>query len=246
MSSKFPNFVAKFTSFKSDNNMILNYIFSRGYGWRLGVNAKQSFSTHLEEQDSDQITDSMKKDFKLMFENEHDLLGIPVIGTCSGEYADKVFLYKISEKSRTASFNDVDFAIKQQLMTPQRVQDPITNLMFYWNYCMKIESLSIKDSVSTYFDSMSDKNNGSFVKLIDKLKISGTINYKTSAFELSRVSTENKNNFDSLVAEHNIRVTSEYPLLIVAPFDSDKDNFNLSYIAYEAPVKVLWTYDMSE
>lgn len=246
MSSKFPNFVAKFTSFKSDNNMILNYIFSRGYGWRLGVNAKQSFSTHLEEQDSDQITDSMKKDFKLMFENEHDLLGIPVIGTCSGEYADKVFLYKISEKSRTASFNDVDFAIKQQLMTPQRVQDPITNLMFYWNYCMKIESLSIKDSVSTYFDSMSDKNNGSFVKLIDKLKISGTINYKTSAFELSRVSTENKNNFDSLVAEHNTLVTSQDPSLIVAPVDIDKDNFNLSYIAYESPVKVLWTYDMSE
>lgn len=256
--SEFSDFISAYDDFKTNNNLTIDYINSRGYGWRLGVNAKEAFAKHLEEQDTDQFTDVMKQNFKNIFEKGHDMLGIEVLGTCSGDYANKVFLYKITERTKKGTLNDVAFSSHTTLFTPARVQDPITNMMFYWNYCLKPESLSLTDSKNNSMkDSRVDANIGQFVFKKDLDMTSGMINYKTSGFDLSRVSNENVLITNDTIDKYNKLIasagasggtstsgSSSSMLPKPNPIELKNENYNLTYIAYESPVKVFWEYEL--
>ena len=255
--SKFSDFISSYDDFKTNNKINIDYINSRGYGWRLGVNAKSAFSKHLEEQDTDQFTDDMKSKFKNIFEKGHDMLGIEVLGTCSGDYANKVFLYKIAEHKKTCTLNNVEFKSYSKLLEPKRVQDPITSMMFYWNYCLKPENLSVKDTKGNVMtDSRAKENLGQFVLNNDSEMISGSVNYKTGEFYLSRTTNNNVITTDDTIAKYNKLIasggssgssssgSSSGNVPKPDPVALTTENYNLTYIAYESPVKVIWEYEL--
>ena len=255
--SKFSDFISSYDDFKTNNKINIDYINSRGYGWRLGVNAKSAFSKHLEEQDTDQFTDDMKSKFKNIFEKGHDMLGIEVLGTRSGDYANKVFLYKIAEHKKTCTLNNVEFKSYSKLLEPKRVQDPITSMMFYWNYCLKPENLSVKDTKGNVMtDSRAKENLGQFVLNNDSEMISGSVNYKTGEFYLSRTTNNNVITTDDTIAKYNKLIasggsssssssgSSSGNVLKPDPVALTTENYNLTYIAYESPVKVIWEYEL--
>jgi hypothetical protein len=275
MSTKFGDFIAKFNQYKDEKSFTVNYVESRAYGWKLGTNVKTEFSKHLEEEWPD-APSLMKQNFKLLFEYGHDLLGIPVVGTCSGDNANKVFLLKITEKKYSTSFNNVEFKIKDSIITKEKVRCPITNDLFYWVCSIKMDSLNMNDSIASYHDSYSSGYKGNILnKLYEDKKIDSndykgvyvhsTINYQTGEIELSRNSDVNIKLLDDIIEKYKKLKSSgggsgsgsggDSGTTSTTSNDStstedenitkDSDNYSVSCIVYQSPVKKLWEYEMT-
>ena len=188
MSNDYGKLASAFNQFKSENDLSISFAESRGYGWRIGTEVKALLQPSLDDEEG--FEDYVKQEFRNQFEEGHDMFGIPIIGTISGQHSRKLYLYNIAKKDLVSvleeekeldsdtpgydSKTNIIFGVRQTLFKQMRVKDPITNAMFYWPYAMQPESMYIKEYKESlgdhypYQDSMTDRNSGSFILSLKK------------------------------------------------------------------------------
>ena len=105
-------------------------------------------------------------------------------------------------------------------------------------------------------DSRAKENLGQFVLNNDSEMISGSVNYKTGEFYLSRTANNNVITTDDTIAKYNKLIASGGSSSSSSsgsssgnvpkpdPVALTTENYNLTYIAYESPVKVIWEYEL--
>lgn len=257
--SKFSEFVSDFNTFKDENNLTISYVDSRGYCWRIGENVKSSFSTHLENEWPD-APEVRKQEFKNIFETGNDMLGIPIAGTCSGDYSNTIYLLKATEKKNNTTINDVSFKVNKNIFDKTKVKCPITNQLFYMICYIKLNSISINDSSDTYNDEFSGNYKGNIlnskyssnkIQNNDNNGVSmyGTIDYKNCNINISRSSDKNIVLLEQLIAELSSPSSggsssgSSTSTPAPAPVE-DSDNLKINFTTYENPLNLIWKFSI--
>ena len=249
--SHFVKFIREFYDFKNTIDWKHSYQETRGYGWRMSDSIREEFSNHLEKEWPD-ASQTLKDNFSYMFVDEHDLVGVQIIGKCSD---NKVYLLQATEKTLTFNINDFAIFDKDSIYTPHRLKCPVTNKQFNWPFAIKVGSFLIKDSVREYYDIMDAKKWGVITWDADKspyidLYISGKVNYKTGNLLLQRYHKINEDQYDLLLAAQTAPSSqggssgsaSSTPAVI---YKKDKDAITITFTVYDDPVKILWEYDMT-
>lgn len=249
--SNFIPFVSEFSKYRDSVNWQYSHDDTRCYGWRISNSAKEDFVAHLETE-WPEAPDNVKSNFNSMFQNENDLLGIQVLGTCLG---NKVYLLKATEKKKIFSLSSFGCFGSNDIYTPQKLSCPVTNKKFLWPMSIKPSSIIIKDSVREYYDVGEKRNWGLITFDMDKyplnnLYISGKVNYKTGLFLLERYSKVNEDQYDILLKKQSAggsssvggAASSSVPTVI---YKKNVDNIQFEFVVYENPVKIVWEYEIS-
>lgn len=267
MASKFANVVSAFNKFKDDNNLMLSYNQTRGYGWRIGENLKQELMQHIDNEWPD-APEKNKNDFKMVFQDGNDFLGIPILGTVGGDKTNKLFLLKAKRHAHSTQFKDVLWKKIESIVNGKKLKCPVTNRMFDWHLVIAPESLKIKDSNNEYIDIPSDKTRGKIsYKQYEEKKVNtndvhgvsvfGLVNYKTGIVEISRNDDQNAELLEELIEEHNTAPAggsgsdsgsgsgsdSDSSTEKKPPVYHFTDDFNINCEIYTEPISIVWTFD---
>ncbi len=255
--SDFAPFIEKFNKYKENANLKYTHNESKMYGWRFSDDVKRDFSSHLPNEWPD-APDDIKANFNSMFEKEHDLMGIQVIGSCSGK---TIYLLKATEKKKTFSLSSFACFGSNDIYTPSKLTCPVTNKQFNWPISIKMGSFYIKDSLREYYDTSEKVNWGLITFDMDKYQlddvyVSGKINYKTGLVLFERYTKTNEEQYDDLLSKQAATSSgtdssgnsssgnnSPAPTII---YEKDVDDIQIEFVVYENPVKVVWQYTIGE
>jgi hypothetical protein len=254
--SHFPQFVEKFNKFRDNYGLEMKYIEAKKYGWRIGSDAKADLEVHIEEV-WPEAEQKQKDNFRLMFQQGRDLLGIQILSIMPGT---KMYLLELNEKTYSTSFEIYQFWENKIHNQPQ-VKCPVLNSNFYWPIDIKIESLNITDSNKEYFDINEDSITGAitynsikFPHNDNKVYVNGKINYKSGILTVTRFSKKNDETYDKLLAKQSGGGSGsgsgsgsgggsggQQEILY-----KEKDILKVSYTTYVGPVKKIFEYDINE
>jgi len=246
--SHFPDFIASLEQFKQDNDIKLSYAESRRYGWRLGSEAKSDLQEHIEETWPD-ADPQQKENFKLMFEPGRDLMGIQILSIIPG---NTVYLLESTEKSHLTSCTIAQFW-ENKIYAQQTMKCPILKSNFYWPIAIKIGSVNIKDSSKEYFDINENASSGAItynsnIYTSKDVYVNGKLDYKSGLMTLTRFSKKNDETYDKLLAKQGSGGSSGGSGSSSGGaseiFTKDSDNLNISFIAYEGPVKKIFEFSI--
>ena len=265
--SKFPDFVNQFNKYRDSCKWDYGYDATRIYGWRIPNSVKNNFVPHLENEWPDAPAD-LKNNFHIMFEPDHDMVGVNVIGSCSG---DTLYLIKATERKIKTTIELGCFS-NSSILKPSSSMDPVTRKELYWPMQIKIGSILVKDSQSGMeYSDIHETMPWGFVTWdanryppqiydYEKVYISAKVNYKTGAFYLERYTKLNEENYDYLLEhqrDNSNSGDSESGGDIDAPGDSgaesgedleykvkDVDTVSVEFTAYTGPFQIVWEYKL--
>ena len=262
--SAYSSFVMEFDNWKSSNEITDN----GRYGWKLGSNAQAQFKKHLDDEGGDLFDATVKQRFVSMFDKNQSMMGINVLGIDTVN-KNKVYLYKISEGQNHVTINDVKFLAEKELFSKKLLKDPMGGYIS-WKYVIKEKSVTLKDSKNSYTDSADDEEKGSFLGNDNGISVWGNVNYVNGKLTIHRLSNNNANNaskleeqYEKVLSTNISSLTSSYSsvsglsnssssgsavgqMLNLNKITLDKDNFDVTYTTYIAPLTIVWEYTISE
>ena len=124
-----------------------------------------------------------------------------------------------------------------------------------WKYAIKEKSVTLKDSKNSYTDSADDEEKGSFLGNDNGISVWGNVNYVNGKLTIHRLSNNNANNASSLTSSYSSGSGSSSSsssnstvgqILNLNKITLDKDNFDVTYTTYIAPLTIVWEYTISE
>ena len=266
--SHFPDFVNKFNKFRDSYNWDFSYEATRIYGWRVSSSVKNDFVPHLENEWPD-APENLKKNFHEMFEPDHDMIGVNVIGSCSG---NTVYLLKATEKKIKKTIEIGCFAHEELLKTAQSMC-PVIKKNFAWPLQIKIGSVLVKDSQSSMeFTDTHEVMPWGFITWdgnryppqiydYEKVYISAKINYKTGNIWLERYTTLNEENYDYLLEHQKDNSGDGESGGDAGDVGSssgseggedveikvkDVDTVTVEFTAYTGPYSIIWEYELPQ
>jgi len=259
--SHFPDFVNQFNKYKDSCDWKQDYNETRIYGWRIPNSIKNDFVPHLENE-WPEAPENLKNSFHEMFEQDHDMIGVNVIGSCSG---NKLYLLKATEKKIKTTIELGCFA-GSSILKPSSSIDPVTKNQLYWPIQIKIGSILIKDSQSGIeYTDIHETMPWGFVtwdanryppQIYDysKVYISAKVNYKTGNIWLERYTSLNEENYDYLLEHQNDDNGGESGDSGGISGDSggedkeikvkDVDTVSVEFTAYTGPFQIVWEYEL--
>ena len=159
-----------------------------------------------------------------------------MLDTCQ---EDTAYLLRATEKKKTVTLNIACFS-SEKIYVPKSMTCPVTGKSFFWPQAIKPTSVVVKDSRRSYQDSPDNDTWGTINFDMNNFKndiyASGRINYRKGNIVFARYSKDNENSFDKLLAMQNLQIATGC--------FKDSDTFQIEFIAYEEPVKVVWTYKL--